>query len=156
MGSGLAASAMTKVISCISPALSSLKEEIVVIPSTSCPQLPTTSIGVRKQKCKRPLSRKVLLQEHLQTTTIYRENGQFHSNTACSDPVWNYRGIKNKYGITILFEIITFSIRKPFLCNRNCNFRKIIPRTIFYVTVPNCNCKDIFPSDPQNCNCNGN
>ena len=57
---------------------------------------------------------------------------------------------------TILFDIITFLIRKfPFLCNCNCNFRKIIPRTIFYVTAPNCNCKEIFPSDPQNCNCNG-
>ena len=24
------------------------------------------------------------------------------------------------------------------------------------VAVANCNCKDIFPSHPQNCNCNGN
>ena len=74
----------------------------------------------------------------------------------------NFRGTQwNSVGLcmalTILFEILTFLIRKPFfLCNCNCNFQKIIPRTIFYVTVPNSNCREIFQSDPQNCNCNGN
>ena len=60
---------------------------------------------------------------------------------------WKYHSFRNH----CMFYSKTIS-----LCNCNCNFRKIIPKTIFYVTVPNCNCKDIFPSDPQNCNCNGN
>ena len=30
------------------------------------------------------------------------------------------------------------------------------PAGLVGLTVPSCNCKDIFPSDPQNCNYNGN
>ena len=67
--------------------------------------------------------------------------------------------MKGRWGLALCHEHLSrhyIFFDNHFYCNCNCNFRKIIPKTLFYVTVPNCNCKEIFPSDPQNCNCNGN
>ena len=72
----------------------------------------------------------------------------------------NRWGLKSEFAGTLLDPTTIF--RNHYIFNSKtislcyCKFRKIIPMTIFYVTVPNCNCKDIFPSNPQSCNCNGN
>ena len=84
----------------------------------------------------------------------------FNLNLTSAQPAISNHGLETTVYIPLDYHYFRnhymFNSKTISLCNCNCNCRRIIPKTIFYVTVPNCNGKDIFPSDPQSCNCNGN
>ena len=64
-----------------------------------------------------------------------------------TEPRTNYRSFRNHY---------IFNSKTIFYVTVTVIFGKQFHGQFLNVTVPNSNCKEILPSDPQNCNCNGN